>query len=120
LGQGQARPRARRARTEEPVTDPAAIVDAAAPGRALVFGSLPGAGRDLDLLVRDDDVPALGAALAEAGFRRDGDEWVRFHDCTADAVDLVPASTWRLPSAELDSLFADSRPVDGYARLVRP
>ena len=65
---------------------PAEIVDAAAPARVLVFGSLPGSGRDLDLLVRDADLPPIEQALAREGFRNRGDEWVRFRDCTADAV----------------------------------
>jgi thymidylate kinase len=102
------------------VRTPAEIVDAAAPRRVLVFGSLPGVGRDLDLLVRDADLAPLRAVLAHEGFRSRGDEWVRFRDCTADAIDLVPTSAWRLPAPELDDLFAEARPLEGLERLVRP
>ena len=99
---------------------PAEIVGTAAPGPVLVFGSLPGAGRDLDLLVPDDALAALRETLAREGFEHQGDEWVRFADGTADAVDLVPASAWKLPAAELERLFADALPVDGFEHLVRP
>ncbi len=100
--------------------DAAGVVDDAAPRPVLVFGSLPGAGRDLDLLVRDEDLDALRAALDREGFRPQGDEWVRFGGGTAEAVDLVPASSWRLPAAELDDLYRSALPIDGFSRLVRP
>jgi thymidylate kinase len=102
------------------MSSPAEIVDAAAPGRVLVFGSLPGVGRDLDLLVRDDDLPAIRAALSDAGFRNRDDEWARFRDCTVDAIDLVPVSAWGLPTQEVDALFARALPIEGLDRLVRP
>ena len=100
--------------------DAAGVVDDAAPRPVLVFGSQPGAGRDLDLLVRDEDLDALRAALDREGFRSQGDEWVRFAGGTAEAVDLVPASAWKLPEAELEELFRSALPIDGFARLVRP
>ena len=99
---------------------PAEIVDGAAHGRVLVFGSPPGMGRDLALLVRDADLAPLREALAREGFRNQEDEWVRFRDCTADAIDLVPASAWRLPRRELDDLFTQARRLDGLQHLVRP
>jgi len=102
------------------MTEPAKIVDAAAPRRVLVFGSYPGSGRDLDLLVRDDDRPAIEQALASAGFRNRGIEWVRFRDLTAEAVDLVPASAWTLPEAELECCYESARPLNGFGRLVVP
>lgn len=105
----------------ERTTDAAArVVDAAGPGPVLVFGSLPGLGRDLDLLVRDAELPTLRDALADAGFRSRDDEWVRFQDGTVEAVDLVAGSTWKLPADELDRLFSDARPVPGFGALVRP
>lgn len=100
---------------------PAALAaDAAAPSPVLVFGSLPGVGRDLDLLVRDDDLAAIRAALADEGFRNRDDEWARFRECTVDAIDLVPASAWGLPARELGDLFAHALPIEGLERLVRP
>src|SRR2546430_14302967 len=99
---------------------PSEVVDAAALGPMLVLGSPPGQGRDLDLLVRDADLTPLRDALACEGFRNRADEWVRFQGCTADAIDLVPASAWRLPAGELDDLFAQARPIDAHERLVRP
>src|SRR5207302_3845647 len=75
---------------------------------------------DLDLLVRDADMPPIEQALARDGFRNRGDEWVRFRDCTADAVELVQASTWHLGGPELDDLYAQARPLDGLDRVVRP
>jgi thymidylate kinase len=95
-------------------------VDGAAPGPALVFGSLPPGARDLDLLVRDADAEAFRAALAAAGFARKGGEFARFAGCTAEAVELSPASEWELPPVELDELFAQARPVGDLRNLVRP
>ena len=104
-----------------PARNPSAsLVDAAAPREVLVYGSPPGEGRDLDLLARDDDLPALREALAHTGFRNRADEWVRFAGGGAEAIDLVPASAWVLPDEELDALFAAARPIDGFTRLVRP
>ena len=98
----------------------AAEIDSCAAAPLLVFGSLPPAGADLDLLVRDEDEEAVAACLARIGFDRRGTDWVRFRDCSADAVELVPASDWRLPQAEVERLFAEARPIEGLARLVRP
>lgn len=98
----------------------AELAESALERPALVFGSLPPHGRDLDLLVRPAEGRALAAALEGAGFVQRGDEWARFADCTVEAVDVVPAGSWRLPAAEVDALFADARPIDGFDRLVRP
>jgi thymidylate kinase len=106
------------------MSDPAvavvALVDDAAVGPVLVIGSLPPEGRDLDVLVRPDDERAIAARLEAAGLRRSGREWVAFEGCTAFGVELVPAERWGLPPAEVAALFADARPIAGYARLVRP
>ncbi len=96
------------------------LVDAATPGPVLVFGSPPPAGRDLDLLVRTGEEAALAEALAREGFEQRGVEWVRFAGCSAEAVDLVPAAAWGLPAAELEALFAEATPVEGYRRIVEP
>ena len=102
------------------MTPAANLVDAASPGRVLVFGSPPRSGCDLDLLVRKDELTPIAQALAGAGFRSRDQEWVRFRESTAEAVDLVPATDWSLPQHELDDLFARARPLDGFERLVAP
>lgn len=101
-------------------TAAAELVDAAVTARVLVFGSLPPAGRDLDLLVRPAEEAALARLLAEAGFLRRGHKWGRFGSATPDVVELVPAATWRLPAAELEALFAEAAPLPGFRHLVRP
>src|SRR5581483_1112343 len=63
---------------------------------------------------------ALREALVREGFKNQGDEWVRFADGTAEAVDVVPGSAWMLPPEELAALFAQAGPIDGFDRLVRP
>jgi thymidylate kinase len=98
----------------------AETIDRLVEAPVLVFGSPPPAGRDLDLLARPVELDALAAWLAANGFRERGGEWVRFHECTADSLDLVPVSAWGLPDASVEELFADARPIDGFERLVRP
>ncbi|MFN2469223.1 MAG: dTMP kinase [Gaiellaceae bacterium] len=98
----------------------AQLVDAASAGSVLVFGSLPPEGRDLDLLVRPAAEAAAAHALASAGFLHHGVEWIRFRPWPPEVVDLVPASAWGLPAAELDSLFAEALPVEPFSTLVRP
>ena len=98
----------------------AALVERAVGDRVLVFGSLPPRGRDLDLLARPSEQVCVQAALDEAGYERHGRTWVRFADCSASVVDVVPAADWALPCAELDRLFEEARPVSGFDRLVRP
>lgn len=96
------------------------MVDALLPEPVLVFGSLPDRARDLDLLVRPAAERALIAELPERGFLRRDRRLVRFRACTAEVVDLFPVAGWDLPPEEVESLFAEARPLDGLARLVRP
>lgn len=98
----------------------AEIVDAAASDRVLVVGSLPPHGRDLDVLVDPRAQTVIGAALDAAGFEQHGESWIRFAECSAFAVDLIPWSEWDLPAGELQALFSDAEPVPGRAHLVRP
>jgi thymidylate kinase len=95
-------------------------IEDAAPARALVFGSLPPAGRDLDLVVRDGDAAPIADALRRAGAIQRGLTWARFAAGDAYAVDLVPASSWGLPVAEVDALFGEACPVEGSRVLVAP
>jgi thymidylate kinase len=85
-----------------------------------VFGSLPPAGRDLDLLARPEEEQALSSGLSEHGFLRHGRIWARFEECTADVVELVAAAKWRLPAPELQALFDEALPLEGHRRLVQP
>src|SRR4051812_18653129 len=98
----------------------ARLADEAAAGRVVISGSLPPDARDLDLVVRVDDEQRIAEALRGAGFHQHGGEWVRFRACTAEAVDLIPAADWELPVEEMDRLFAEAVPVDGYEHLARP
>ncbi|MFN2471262.1 MAG: dTMP kinase [Gaiellaceae bacterium] len=98
----------------------ARLVDAEARDRALVSGSLPPQGRDLDLVVRPSEEEAFGELLRREGFLRNGGEWVRFRGCVAEAVDLIPVSDWQLPEDETAALFSDAVPLEGFDRLARP
>jgi thymidylate kinase len=98
----------------------AEIVDELITGRALVFGSLPPEGRDLDLLVRPEEEARLSQGLRDADFTSHGATWVRFEACTAMVVDLVPVSEWGLPAAEEEDLFAQARQIGRLQHLVRP
>jgi thymidylate kinase len=98
----------------------AALVDRAAEGPVLVFGSLPPTGRDLDLLARPRDEAAIAGALEREGYQRRGRSFAVFGGCTSFGVELLPVSTLRLQAAELDCLFAQARPIAGLTRLARP
>lgn len=99
----------------------ASEIDALCPADAIVFGSLPPHGRDLDLLVRDQrDADAIGKALIDAGFLRRGSSFARFRNLTADGIDVVAATEWRLPPEEIEKLFAEAVPLEGMERLRRP
>jgi hypothetical protein len=97
-------------RAEAALEDIARLVDAAVSSRALVFGSLPPAGRDLDLLLQPADHRTATARLAAAGLDRHGDSWALFADCSAAAVDLVRGDEWALPQAEEEALLAEALP----------
>ena len=97
----------------------------------LVIGSIPPDGNDLDLLIRPDEEPVLGEILTRAGFvcRQVAPFrgypcgfriWARFRECNAHAVDEIPIGNLELPPEEVARLFADARPIPGFARLLRP
>ncbi len=85
-----------------------------------MFGSLPPAGRDLDLLANPAAARAVAQALGGRGLVQRGEQWVLFANSTAFAVELVPAASWRLPNDERERLFAEARPLDGYRNLAEP
>jgi thymidylate kinase len=97
------------------------IVDSALATRAVVVGSLPPDGRDLDVLVRDAaEIARLERALWCAGFRPSDGTWLRFANMTTELVELIPATALRLRPAAEEALFADAIPVEGCERLARP
>jgi thymidylate kinase len=108
----------------------ARTVGAALERRALVLGTLPPEGRDLDLVVRLPEREAAAATLSSHGFlprgrrmtprRRWIDQWVRFSGSSAFSVDLNPAERWGLPAAELDALFREAGPVRGLPHIAHP
>jgi thymidylate kinase len=102
------------------VLEVARLADDASCGRVVVSGSLPPDARDLDLVVQPADGAAIAARLRQEGFHQHGGEWVRFRECVAEAVDLIPAADWELPPAEVDALFAEALPLQGFERLARP
>lgn len=100
--------------------DPVHLIDAVPGGRLLVIGSLPPAGRDLDLAVRRCDLADVDAALADAGFLRTQNRYVRFSDRTAQIVDTTVLEEWDLPAKELDALLERARLLPGMRRMARP
>jgi hypothetical protein len=109
-----------RERREALITELLRSIDAAVCDRVLVYGSLPPAGRDLDLLVRPEEESGLVATLREGGFRPWGRSWVRFQGCSASVVELIPAAALRLEPAELSDLFAQGTPLPGAELVVEP
>src|SRR5262249_62086100 len=96
-----------------------ATVDAAALGRVIVLGSLPPAGRDLDLLARTPERERIESALSDAGLERKGSEFALFGACSAFGVELITAERF-LPRSALDDLFGRALPLDGSTALARP
>jgi thymidylate kinase len=98
---------------------------------ALVIGSPPPHGHDLDLLVSPGQERALESILVGArfvcqvvapfrGYPKGFRIWVRFRGCDADVVDAIPVGNLELPRDEVERLFAEAQPIMGFARLVRP
>jgi thymidylate kinase len=96
------------------------LVDSLVSDRALIFGSLPPHGRDLDLLVTPEDAAAVAAGLSEQGFLNLAGTLARFRDCTVDVVDLVRLDSWEIPDNERIRLLAEARPMEGTTRLAVP
>jgi thymidylate kinase len=127
-----ARPDVRRAPrpTSTPTTSPIEQLDAAFEDRALVSGSIPPLGVDLDLIVRRPEREIAASVLTAIGFVRRGpaavptrrrtEQWVRFRGAEVDVVDLNPAERWELPRTELSALFSEGVPIEGLTHLGRP
>jgi len=110
----------RRAPAVEATETVVRLADGATRERALVLGSLPPHGRDLDLLVTEADARRIASALRDAGLVDAGASWVLIRGCAVVAVELVPASSMALAGPELEALFEEAVPVAGAARLVEP
>lgn len=108
------------ARRAELVREVCATVDTAVTARALVIGSPPPSGTDLDLLVRRPEDATLRKALRDAGLAEKGRRLVRFGLGAAFEVELQVAEEWGLPEAELEALYAEAKPLPGFRRLVEP
>lgn len=101
--------------------DAATLIDRATPEPLLVIGSVPPAGRDLDLMVRPTAQPQLERLLAANGFHRGrGHLWVRFAAGTVEIVELIPVDHLEVGEPELAQVFADAAPVNGFPALLRP
>lgn len=98
----------------------AELVDSIVAARVLVHGSLPPHGRDLDVLARPPEHEAIETRLGELGFVRKGHELALFKDCTVELVDMAPSSWWQLPDDEIEAVYDDALPIEGYVNLVRP
>jgi thymidylate kinase len=98
----------------------AELIDAAVEDRVLAFSPLPPEGRDVDLLARPREEEVVDELLVREGFVGEGWERVRFRDCSAEVVDLVPAASLGLPADELAQLFDEARTIDGLQQVVRP
>lgn len=107
-----------------------AAIDEACEENVIVTGALPPEGRDLDLLVSEEQARLLPEVLAKHGFLPRGPkvtprrsavrQWVLIEGCSALAVDLNPVRRWGLPAAQERALLADAVPIDGFRHLVRP
>jgi len=98
----------------------AGVVDGLLDRPTLVVGSLPPKGRDLDLFTHADQATALADGLRSAGFVCRDELWVRFRDCGADVVDVIPIGTWGLGESAASEMLAEAMPIDGFQQLVRP
>lgn len=109
----------------------AELLDRSLEAPALVIGSPPPHGNDLDLLIGPEQERAVEAILADAGFACQVVEpfrgyprgfriWASFRDCGADVVDAIPAGNFGLPPEEEERLEKEARPIPGFARLMRP
>jgi thymidylate kinase len=113
----------------EPAIAAAVLVDAAAPERVLILGSFPPTGRDLDVLAFKICREAIADALAGEGFLPRGpglaparpwvQQWVRFAEGTAFAVDVHAPERYGLADAEVQRLFDDALPIEGMRCLAR-
>src|SRR5262249_13749402 len=94
-------------------------IDGTIHDRVLIYGSLPPAGRDLDLLARPTERTAIRKALIGAGFLQGAGLLVRFRPGSTEAVELTSAESWGLPPDELEALFTEAQPIEGARWITR-
>jgi thymidylate kinase len=94
-------------------------VDDVVSGDLLVIGSPPPEGRDLDLVARSEQHAQLAVWLASFGFANERDEWVRFRDCTVEAIDLLPSTVFGLDETATGELFRAAHRLPQFRHLVR-
>lgn len=87
---------------------------------AIVFGSLPPEGRDLDLLVSPGEKRRLQKVLTDAGWLQRGRTFARFAGGTAFAVDLVVLGEWSPTPAAITRLQEEAEPLPGYLHICAP
>lgn len=102
----------------------AAVVERALDAPALVIGTPPPQGRDLDLIVHSGQLEPLARVLEAAGFVPSPAGWLRWARTggrlRAEVVEIDTADSWALPDAEQRWLWTHSRPLPGHPRLHRP
>ena len=98
----------------------ASDVDALLAQDALVYGSLPPAGRDLDLLLDGAELARVGPVLEQQGWVRRRSTWARFAGGTAFATDLRDLDAWAPTPEAARLLRAAALPIEGYAHLRAP
>ncbi len=105
-------------------------IDEVLDSTVIVTGALPPEGRDLDLLVSDEQARRLPEILTAEGFLARGrkvaprrlanQQWARIEGSSALAVDLNPISRWQLPRQEQEALAAEAVPIVGLEHFARP
>jgi thymidylate kinase len=103
--------------TLQAAVDICSIIDTAARDRAVIVGSPPPLGRDLDLLIRATDRVAIQHALRSHGYRPAGRAWVRLNGGIPEVVELVTPAEWALPDRAVEDLFDHAVPVRGRSQL---
>ena len=96
------------------------LIDGLVADRVVVFGSLPPAGRDIDIVAREPELRAIDAGLRAAGFISICGSLLRFSNCSVEAVELVPLSDWSLQPEASAALFDGAIPLDGLPKVCRP
>lgn len=102
------------------VRDVVSVIDAAAPSRVVVSGSLPPGGGDLDLLADPSTCDTIRAELDRSDFLNRGKTWARFAGERADVVELFGPEDFRIPGDAFVELLEAASPLDGCRRVCRP